>query len=49
MEVQYPNHPHLSQVGNLHVPLCLYDLTAIGLQPTHHYLQLRRLTGTIHT
>jgi hypothetical protein len=31
------------------MPLGLDDLATIRLQPTHHYLQLRRLAGTIHT
>lgn len=40
---------HLRKICDLHVPLCLDDFATVRLQPAHNYLQLRCLSGAVHT
>ncbi len=38
---------HLCQVGDLHVALCLDDLSCVRAEPAHDDLQLRRLACAV--
>jgi hypothetical protein len=44
----HTSRAHLRQVCDLHVPLGLDDLAAVGLQAPHHDLQLRGLASAVH-